>query len=170
MNILQKGIRIMDKKLSTFLILLVMMLLINFDIYGQNDENCFLEDFRSKRADIPQSINAIKPSQPASVTVTVTLDTLGKIYEYVFGNAIAAWAGNSNVDPKIIENTEILAPSLIRFPGGSWGDIFFWDGVPTDVPDSLYDGTTYNGATATKIKLWSQSGKGSWPTTTDQYY
>ena len=152
-------------------ILLGLIMLINLNVYGQDDENCFLEDFRSKRAQIPQSVKAFKPSDPASVVVTINPDTLGKISKYVFGNAIAAWAG-AHDDPEFVEGVEQLAPTLIRFPGGSWSNGYFWDGLTSDLPDSIYDGTTYNSTTktATKNKFWGQTGKGGWQTTTDQYY
>jgi hypothetical protein len=137
--------------------------------FSQNIENCFLNDFEGKTASIPPSINAEKPPGTATVTVSIQGDTLGKISKYIFGNAIAAWAGAHN-NPTIVENTQLLEPTLIRFPGGSWADIYFWNGLPSDIPDSLYDGTKYNGTTAPKDKLWAQSGKGSWPTTPDQWY
>jgi len=157
-------------RIFSIIILSVMTLFISSNIYGQTDENCFLDDFELKTAEIPLSVSADKPLEPASVTVTINSDTLGKISKYVFGNAIAAWVGNRYNNTTLIENTKLLAPTLIRFPGGSWGDIYFWNGVPSDVPDSLYDGTKYNGSTAPKEKAWLQSGKGSWPTTPDQWY
>jgi len=145
--------------------------LINFNVYGQSNENCFLDDFEPKTAEIPPAVNAAKPSGPATVTVTINGDTLGKISKYVFGNAIAAWAGAHN-NPTLVEGIKRLAPTLIRFPGGSWSNGYFWNGVPSDVPDSIYDGTTYNSATKTakKIKFWGQTGVGGWQTTRDQYY
>ncbi|RPH73247.1 T9SS C-terminal target domain-containing protein, partial [bacterium] len=51
-----------------------------------------------------------------------------------------------------------------RFPGGSWSDIYFWNGIPADLPDSVYDGTTYNEATPRKKRLFPQSGPGHSPT------
>ena len=152
------------------IILFGMAVLINFDIYAQSNENCFFDDFELKTAEIPQAVPAEKPVEPATLTVTILGDTLGKISKYIFGNAIAAWVGNRYNNTTLIENTILLAPTLIRFPGGSWGDIYFWNGIPSDIPDSLYDGTTYNGSTATKAKVWWISGKESWPTTPDQYY
>lgn len=80
-------------------------------------------------------MTAAKPTEPASVTVTINSDTLGKISKYVFGNAIAAWAGAHN-NPTLIEGVEFLAPTLIRFSGGSSSNGYFWNGVPPDVPDS----------------------------------
>ena len=151
------------------IILGIAMFLISFNLYGQSEENCFLEDFKLKKAEIPESVDAIKPASNPSVIVTIKNDTLGMVSNYVFGNAIAAWAGAHN-DPTLVENTRLLAPTLIRFPGGSWSDGYFWNGVPLDVPDSVYDGTTYNGTTAQKSKFWGQTGSGGWQTTPDQYY
>ena len=135
----------------------------------KSNENCFLNDFTLKTAEIPQAESAEKPADPASVIVTIQGDTLGKISKYVFGNAIAAWVG-AHDNPTLVEGVGLLAPTLIRFPGGSWADGYFWNGVPTDVPDSIYDGTTYNGSTANKNIFYGQTGKGGWQTTPDQYY
>ncbi len=145
--------------------------LINVNLHGQSNENCFLNDFEQKTAEIPQAVNAVKPGDPASATVTINSDTLGKISKYVFGNAIAAWAGAHN-NPILVEGIGLLVPTLIRFPGGSWSNGYFWNGVPSDVPDSIYDGTTFNNLTKTakKNKFWGQTGKGGWQTTTEQYY
>ncbi|MBN1559478.1 T9SS type A sorting domain-containing protein [candidate division KSB1 bacterium] len=154
-----------------YLIFLVMIILTNVYLFGQNDENCFLDDFEPKTAEMPQSVDAVKPTDPASVIVTIQDDTLGKISKYVFGNAIAAWAG-AHDNPKLVEGIKFLAPTLIRFPGGSWSNGYFWNGLTSDLPDSIYDGTTYNQTTKTakKNKFWGQTGKGGWQTTPDQYY
>lgn len=133
-------------------------------LFAQNT-NCFLDDFAPKTAQIPISAVANKTTSAPTVTVTLTSDTLGKISKYVFGNAIAAWMGNNTGNATFVKNVQTLNPSLIRFPGGSWGDIFFWNGNPADVPDSLYNGTT-----GKKEKFWAISGKNDWPTTTDNYY
>ncbi|MBN2426684.1 MAG: T9SS type A sorting domain-containing protein [Calditrichaceae bacterium] len=152
-------------------ILYATVFLIIFNLYGQLTENCFLVDFEPKTAEIPQSVAAEKPTDSATVTVTINTDTLGKISKYVFGNAIAAWAG-AHDHPLFIEGVELLAPTLIRMPGGSWSNGYFWNGIPPDVPDSIYDGTTYDQATgkAEKNQFYGQSGTSGDITTPDQYY
>ncbi len=151
-------------------LLLGIIFIIYYNLQGQSNENCFLNDFALKIAEIPPVVSADKPADPATIIVTIPGDTLGKISKYIFGNAIAAWAGNSCNDPAVVTNTSLLAPTLIRFPGGSWADGYFWNGVPADVPDSVYDGTQYNGKSAPKIQFWGQTGSGGWQTTADQYY
>lgn len=127
--------------------------------------NCFLNDFTPKAAPILLSQLAIKPTGTPTATVTVSNDTLSKISKYVFGNAIAAWMGNNTTSATFVKNTQVLNPSLIRFPGGSWSNNFFWNGRPNDIPDSIYDGTT-----GKKMSFYSISGKNEWSTTTDNYY
>ncbi len=159
----------MNTKIYRFF--LATILIINFNIYGQSYNNCFLEDYEPDTAVIPEAVDAEKPAEKPSVIVTLTGDTIGKVSKYVFGNAIAAWCG-AHDNPTLVEGVELLAPTLIRFPGGSWSNGYFWNGLPSDLPDSIYDGTTYNSTThtATKIKFWGQTGKGGWQTTRDQYY
>ena len=133
-------------------------------LFAQN-ANCFLDDFAPKTAKIPISVLASKTVSAPTVTVTLTTDTLGKISKYVFGNAMAVWMGNNTGNTTFVKNVQTLNPSLIRFPGGSWSDIFFWNGKPNDVPDSVY-----NGITGKKELFYAISGKNDWPTTTDNYY
>lgn len=162
-----------DNKMNRIIYVFIMgaMFFIHSNLSGQGSQNCFLEDFELKTAEIPDAVNAEKPVEPHTVVVTITGDTLGKISKYVFGNAIAAWAG-AHDHPTLVEGIRNLAPTLIRFPGGSWSDGYFWNGLPSDLPDSIYDGTTYNSTTKTaqKVKFWGQTGRGGWQTTPDQYY
>jgi len=138
-----------------FFVTAIFFLNINL-IFSQTNENCFLNDFEPKTAIIPPSEYTEKPPGTSTVIITLESDTLGKISKYIFGNAIAAWAG-AHDNPTLVEGVQILAPSLIRFPGGSWSDGYFWNGLPSDLPDSIYDGTTYNVTIATKVKFLGQT-------------
>jgi len=136
-------------------------------IFGQDSDNCFLEDFEPKKAIIPPHQDFDKTSESASVTITInTADTIGKVSKYIFGNALAAWLGNDVYDPVLIGHLQKLAPTLIRYPGGSWSDIFFWNGNPGDLPTTIPDGAK-NG---NPISLSPQFGMNSWPTTVNNYY
>lgn len=134
---------------------------------AQTAENCFLVDFAPRTAWIPPSQAAAKPPANPDVIVTIsTMDTLGKVSPYIFGNALAAWVGNDVMNKVLIGHIQELSPTLIRYPGGSWGDIFFWNGDPGDLPATIPDGAN-NGAA---IPLSPQFGANSWTTTLDNYY
>ncbi len=151
------------KRLKLGISLPVIFFVSTLSLFAQNT-NCFLDDFTPKDASIPLSVSASKTIAAPTVTVTLSADTLGQISKYVFGNAIAVWCGNVTGEAKFVENTKLLNPSLIRFPGGSWSNIFFWDGAPSDVPDSAYD------SSGERVKFYAISGKNDWPTTTENYY
>ena len=104
-------------------------------LFGQN---CFLEGFEPKLAIIPPYADSVKTAQTPNVTVTINPDTLGKVSKYIFGNAVAVWVAQNLNNPIFISHLEQLAPKLIRFPGGSWSDIYFWKGNPGDLPKKLY--------------------------------
>ncbi|HEX7584370.1 MAG TPA: hypothetical protein VF373_06745, partial [Prolixibacteraceae bacterium] len=140
-------------RIKTYVLCFVVMCVSSLSLFAQST-NCFLDDFAPKKATIPISVSASKTTGAPTVTVTLSADTLGKISKYVFGNALAVWMGNNTGSSVFIKNVQALNPSLIRFPGGSWSDIFFWNGNPTDVPDSIY-----NGSTGEKEKFYPISGK-----------
>jgi hypothetical protein len=153
------------KNFKLKIIVSIGILIVHAASLSAQNTNCFLDDFAPKEATIPTSEVANKTTNSPTVKVTLSADTLGKISKYVFGNAMAVWVGHTTGEAKFVENTKLLNPSLIRFPGGSWANNFFWDGFPSDVPEY-----GFNSSTGEKEPLNIVSGKGSWSTTTDEYY
>jgi len=141
---------------------------ITSSLQSQTSNNCFLEDFYYKyTASPPYYIDTIKPSITPNITITLLgQDTLGKISPYMMGNAAAVWVGTNINNPTVVGYLQLLSPPLIRFPGGSWSDIYFWNTLPDDIPDSTY---RYEEGVWVKRKFWPQVG--SWyPLTPAEYY
>ena len=135
-------------------------------LLAQQADNCFLTDYVPRNASLPPAQTSIKTTATPAVTVTIsTHDTLGTVSPYIFGNALAAWVGNDILNPVLIGHIRKLSPTFIRYPGGSGGDIFFWNGDPGDLPSTIPDGTN-NGA---PIALSPQYGLHRWTTTLDTY-
>ncbi|WP_423126944.1 T9SS type A sorting domain-containing protein [Gaoshiqia sp. Z1-71] len=128
------------------------------------DTNCFLEDFEPKEATITVSAVANKTMNARTATVTLSADTLSKISKYVFGNSIAVWMGHNTGESKFVENTTLLSPSLIRFPGGSWSNVYFWDELPNDIPDNVFD------SSGNPTEFFPIPGKDFWTLSTEEYY
>jgi hypothetical protein len=135
-------------------------------LWGQSAGNCFLEDFRPKTAKIPAYSLYEKPAAEPGVTITINAsETLAEVSQYVLGTSVAAWTGQVGSEAVLLDHLKKWAPPLIRYPGGSWADIFFWDGKAVNIPDSLYN------ASNRKIeKFLPQFGAGSWPTTVNNWY
>lgn len=153
--------------MKKFLLTTILLIATVPPVIAQTDTNCFLIDFEPKEAIVPEYVDAVKPDKPAEVAVTIAMkDTIGKISKYIFGNALAVWIGNDPIyDTVFVNQVKKLAPTLIRYPGGSWSDIFFWNGIAKNVPQTVWDGTQNKW-----VKLEPQFGKNSWPTTVDNYY
>jgi hypothetical protein len=96
-------------------------------------------------------------------------DTLGAVSNYLFGNAVAVWVATDVNNPTVANYLQMLSPTLIRYPGGSWSDIFFWGANPGDLPDTIYDATNYYGSGATRTTFYPQFGPYVHPTP-DSYY
>jgi hypothetical protein len=153
--------------MKKLLVIAILLMAVVPSVMAQTDSNCFLFDYKPKEAVVPEYIDAVKPDKPADVAVTIAMtDTIGKISRYIFGNALAVWIGNDPIyDTVFVNHVKKLAPTLIRYPGGSWSDIFFWNGIAKNVPPTVWDGTQNKWESFTP-----QLGKNSWPTTVDNYY
>ena len=87
--------------------------------------------------------NAVaKPVTPATVTVTIDAgNVVTKVSKYIFGNNSNAWMTQIVTETDLMNNITNLSPNVIRAPGGSISDVYFWKALlnqkPADAPDSL---------------------------------
>jgi hypothetical protein len=153
-------------------LLVIVLFMIAFSLKGQGTENCFLADFEAKELIIPPSQDMEEPAAFPTVIIRVDAgDALGRVSKYIYGNAVAAWLGNVGTDADLLDHVQVLSPTLIRYPGGSWSDIFFWNACDENdipgVPDS-----TINGITGDAERFWPQFGTdcpGNWRMNWDNY-
>ncbi len=146
--------------------LIPVLLALTTPAVAQDSSNCFLTDFAPKNAVVPPYEDGPPVTGTSSILVTVdAADTLNPVSKYVFGNAVAVWVASNQNNPTLVNYLQKLSPTLIRFPGGSWSDIYFWNGNPGDLPTTIPDGQN-NG---TPIALNAQFGQ-SQSLTPDQYY
>jgi hypothetical protein len=130
--------------------------------HPQEQTNCFLLDAQPRTATIPQFVDSTKSTQTARVTVTIFgLDTLGQISPYVYGNALAVWVSTNQNNPTLVGHVKKFAPTLLRYPGGSWSDVYFWNGIPSDIPSTIPDGIDTD---TLPDPLYPQSGLSHVPT------
>ena len=121
----------------------------------------FLDDWQPKTFTAPDYVDA---APPASAVNTVTVDAssiITKIPLSIFGHNTVWWMGPTAAEPKFINPINNLKPHILRFPGGSSSDAYFWNALqdqrPVDAPAMLnndagiksdpayiYGKTTYN--------------------------
>ncbi|MDR3696425.1 alpha-L-arabinofuranosidase [Mucilaginibacter sp.] len=133
----------------------------------------FLDNWQGKTFAAPTSQSVSKPSA-GSINVTVDLSQITtKVSKLVFGNNTNPFMGQYVDQPALMSNLTALAPNILRAPGGSLSDVYFFDGdgngnvqAPADAPTTLLD---LNG-TASSAGYWFGNNTQSWTFSLDNYY
>jgi hypothetical protein len=130
----------------------------------------FLNTWAPKSFAAP-SYTEIVPQGTPSVFITVDASKIvTKIPSSLFGQNSNIWMTQIVTEPTLMNNIKNLHSGVIRFPGGSLSDVFFWNSnpgqKPPDVPDSLLDA---NGL-KNKTGYWYGKNTDSWTFSVDNYY
>ncbi|HEY3372887.1 MAG TPA: T9SS type A sorting domain-containing protein [Prolixibacteraceae bacterium] len=144
-------------------ILLAFMLSI-YSAHAQNPQGFFLNDWQPKTSVSPAYVDAPQAAGTATVSIAIDFNNkIAKVSKYVYGNNGVPWAGKMNSDAVLMKNIQNLSPNILRWPGGSLSDSYFWDAVegkgPADIPSTI------------KVDILN-AGKNTanWAMTLDNYY
>jgi hypothetical protein len=112
-------------------------------------------------------------SVPAAAANTVTIDRssiITKIPRGMFGNNANLWMTQLVTEPALLNHLTASKPNIIRFPGGSISDVFFWNAQPNtppaDAPANLVDAS----GTSAPAGFWYGKNTASWTLSVDNYY
>lgn len=131
----------------------------------------FLNDWEPKNFTINSYDSVAQPT--ATPTSYVTIDAssvITKIPKSIFGQNANSWMGQIVTEAGLLNNINNLHSGVIRFPGGSISDMYFWNQTnapPSDVPATLVDA---NGNTISNPSYWYGKNTGSWTISVDTYY
>ena len=87
------------------------------------------------------------PSANPEATVNVNIcNEVNKVRQSIFGQNAVGWQGNLNTSSEREQHWQNANFSLMRYPGGNWSNIFFWDGnLPTTIlTESALNGDVSN--------------------------
>ncbi len=131
----------------------------------------FMNDWVAKNFTIPQYIDVAKPSGAVTSFVTVDASTIiTKVPPAVYSHNSNSWMGQIATEPVLMNHLTNLKPGIVRFPGGSISDVYFWNKPfntpPADAPAQLLDA---NGV-ATAAGYWGGKTNDSWTISVDNYY
>ena len=134
----------------------------------------FLNNWTAKTFAVPGTTQTdSKPSANGAVSVTVDLSQITtKVSNYLFGNNINPYMGQMVTAPVLMNNVTALAPNILRAPGGSLSDVYFWnaDGTtitaPADAPANLLNSSGVSSAAG----YWFGNNTATWTLTVDNYY
>ena len=130
----------------------------------------FMDDWQPKTFTAPSFIDT---AIPASVSSTITIDAsavITKVPRGIAGNNSNLWMSQIVTETPLVNHISQLKPHIIRFPGGSISDIFFWNAQknspPADAPMQLVKA---DGAKET-AGYWYGKNAESWTFSVDNYY
>jgi hypothetical protein len=132
----------------------------------------FLNEWTEKSFTSPPSYDDVpKPSSDATIFATIDASTVvTKIPASVFAQNANVWMTQMVTEPPLMNHITNLRPGVIRFPGGSLSDVYFWNAAPNvppaDVPDSLLDVNGNKVATT----YWYGKNTDWWTISLDNYY
>lgn len=131
----------------------------------------FINDWVPKNFTAPSYNSVSQPTAGATSFVTVDASTIiTKVPPDVFSHNSNSWMGQIVTEPSLMSNITNLHPGVIRFPGGSISDVYFWNkpynAPPSDAPSQLVDA---NGV-ASAAGYWGGMTTDSWTISLDNYY
>jgi hypothetical protein len=143
------------------------------DPANASTQGFFLDGWAAKTFTAPGTVPADKPSGVGAVAVTVDLSQIiTKVSKNLFGNNINPYIGQLVTEPGLLTNLTNLSPNILRAPGGSLSDVYFWNGdgtlpqAPTDAPANLLDNT----GKASTAGYWFGNNTQDWTLSIDNYY
>ncbi len=131
----------------------------------------FMDDWGPKNFTLPTTFT--NSTVPAGSGVTVTVDrsqVITKIPRSFASNNSNLWMGQMVTETSLMTHITELHPHIIRFPGGSISDVFFWNAQPNTPPaDAPAQLVQANGST-TPAGFWYGKNTASWTFSVDNFY
>jgi hypothetical protein len=136
-----------------------------------NTVGFFLDDWAPKTFAPPAYVDVAKPVDANTSYVTVdAANVITKIPKTIAGQNSNIWMTQIVTEAPLMNHLTNLHPNVIRFPGGSISDVFFWNSLknqpPADAPANLVDANGVSSAAG----YWYGKNSESWTFSVDNYY
>jgi alpha-L-arabinofuranosidase len=131
----------------------------------------FLDDWQPRTFTAPATFNNVAP--PAGSGAIVTIDRssiITKVPRSLFGNNANIWMSQLVTEPVLLDHISTIHPHIIRFPGGSISDIFFWNAQPNTPPADAPDQLLNAGGVSSPAGYWYGKNTANWTLSLENYY
>lgn len=110
--------------------------------YSAYPQGFFMAGWKPRIAVVPDFAEVAAVTDPVTVSVTVDCaDTVMLVSPYLFGDNANLWTGPMSDNATLMKNIANRDQGVMRGPGGSTSDAFFWNRSsnqrPPDVPEAL---------------------------------
>lgn len=109
---------------------------------AQSPQGFFLNSWMARDASIPVFNDVKQTTEPVTASVKINFtDTITRVSRYIFGDNANLWTGTMSDNKELMKNIDDRNIGVLRGPGGSISDVFFWNRNvnqrPSDVPVAL---------------------------------
>lgn len=112
----------------------------------------------------------MKAAYGATVVNINTASVITKVPPTLFGNNTNIWMTQMVTEPVLLNHITNLQPGILRAPGGSLSNLYFWNAPknapPSDAPPQLLNAT----GTSSPAGYWYGKNTESWTLSLDNYY
>lgn len=122
------------------------------------------DEYKIDKLFIPYTSSTPKALPSGNVEATITVNAsnqVNKVRQSIFGQNAVGWQGDLNTSSDREQHWKNANFSLMRYPGGNWSNIFFWDG---SIPSTILTESTLSGNVSNM-----KSGTDNWMLETDEY-
>jgi len=130
----------------------------------------FLDDWQPKTFTAPSSVNTTAPSNALSIVTVDRSSIITKIPRSIAGNNSNIWMSQIVTEPSLMDHISTIHPHIIRFPGGSISDVFFWNAQPNTPPADAPAQLVQANGTSVAAGYWFGKNTASWTFSVDNYY
>ncbi len=136
-----------------------------------NTMGFFLDDWTPKTFTPPSFEEKPIPTENPTSFVTINVaDVVTKVPGSIFGQNANIWMSQMVTEAPLMSHLTNLKPNIIRFPGGSISDIFFWNALPNQKPaDAPAELLNANGVSSPAGYWYGKNGD-YWTLSVDNYY
>ena len=131
----------------------------------------YLDDWQPKNFTIPGTYTSTAP--PGDVLYEVNIDRssiITKVPRSLFGNNANLWMTQMITEPSLLDYISTIHPHIIRFPGGSISDVFFWNAQPNVPPADAPAYLRQANGDSVAAGYWFGKNTASWTFSVDNYY
>ncbi len=130
----------------------------------------FNNGWQAKTFATPPSILQTKPSTTNAIQVTINYDSVKcPIPRTIFGDNGTSWMGQFS-DPTFLGYISNLSPNIIRFPGGSISDSYFWNLSAITLNNKLVSSYPSDVPPLPDNSYWDGNRKENWTCALDSFY
>ena len=150
--------------------LLFLTLFLTNMLIAQQPQGFFLDDWQPKTVAAPEYKDTTQTNSAVNVSIKINFtDTITKVPKYVYGDNFNPYTGWMSNNPALMKHIINRNMGVIRSPGGSLADVYFWNRyasqTPTDIPAKLAGSTD-------AFTPWygKRTSADNWATDIDSFY